>query len=315
MIITVTLNPALDKSVEIPGLLINEVNRAISVRIDAGGKGINVSKALRQLGSDTIATGFLGGSAGGVIREALDRDGIQNAFVMVPGQTRTNLKVFDPENRTYTDINEPGEPVPPDALDALYERIDSLASPGDTVLFAGSSPAGVDDDLPARWASCLQKRDVRIAADLDGPRLAAMVAAKPSLIKPNARELFEVLGLPDITPGTLATAARTLVGKGVELVVVSMGAQGALFADQDGVWLAAGPAVDAVSTVGAGDMLMAGLLHGLARGDGRLEMIRFAMAAATAKVLCPGSSPPSMEEVQRFIPQIVIEAFGRERLE
>lgn len=304
MIFTVTLNPALDKSVTISGFTLDAVNRIFHMRIDAGGKGVNVSKALKSFGCESIAMGFVGGGSGETLLCALAEMGVLCDFVSVPGQTRTNLKVFDPLRHTYTDINEPGAPVPPAALDELFERISNRVRSGDTLLFAGSAPQGVAADLPARWAMALAERGVRVAADMEGTLLKAMTRSKPFLIKPNAQEMAELCGLADTELETLAAAASALVDDGIATVAVSMGAKGAIFADEAGVLFAEAPKVEAVSTVGAGDTLIAGLLLAKERAYAKEEAVRFAMAAAAAKVTCPGSSTPTSAQAEAYLSRI-----------
>ncbi|MEA4969740.1 MAG: 1-phosphofructokinase [Candidatus Pelethousia sp.] len=306
MIFTVTLNPALDKSVTISGFTLDAVNRVSHMRIDAGGKGVNVSKALKSFGCESIAMGFAGGGSGETLLAALAEMGVLCDFVSVPGQTRTNLKVFDPLHHTYTDINEPGSPVPPAALDELFGRISARVQSGDTLLFAGSAPEGVAADLPARWAVALAARGVRVAADMDGALLKAMAKSKPFLIKPNAQEMAELCGLADTRLETLAAAAGRLVDGGIAMVAVSMGAKGAIFADEAGMLFAEAPKVEAVSTVGAGDTLIAGLLLSKERGLGKEEAVRFAMAAAAAKVTRPGSSPPTRAQAEAYVSGVKI---------
>lgn len=308
MIITVTCNPALDRSLTVPQFTADAVNRASGSRLDPGGKGVNVSKVLSAMGADSIATGFLGGSAGNAIAVALDALGIRHDFVRVAGETRTNLKINDPARKTYTDINEPGDPVSKADIAKLEEKLQSLAKPGDLVLFAGSAPKGLPEDTTANWATLLKARGVLIAADQDGAQLNAMLAAKPFLIKPNDVELKELLSLPDTELPTLVQAARGLVRDGIAHVAISLGARGALFADGQGVLYAEGVRVDAVSTVGAGDALTAALLSALDRGLSREETAKLAVATATAKVTCPGSSPPSMEAIRRYHELVIVSA-------
>ena len=307
MIITVTLNPALDKSLTIPRFTTGIVNRAAEARIDPGGKGVNVSKALKLLGDDSLATGFLGGGAGFMIASALDELAIRHRFVSVSGETRTNLKIFDPENHTHTDINEPGDAVPEDAISELELLLLDLAQRGDTVLFAGSAPKGFSPDLPARWAETLLSRGVYVVADQDGAQLEAMIQSHPTMIKPNEHELQALLHLPDTELKTLVDAAQTLVAGGISNVVVSLGERGALFADGEGTLYAKGVRVDAVSTVGSGDAMTAGFLYAREYGFSREETARFALATATAKVTCPGSSPPKREMVEQYLPRVEIQ--------
>ena len=308
MIITVTCNPALDRSLTVPRFTADAVNRAISSRLDPGGKGVNVSKVLSALGAESIATGFLGGSAGNAIASALDTLEIRHDFIRIAGETRTNLKIYDPSRKTYTDINEPGDPVSSEDIANLEAKLLSLAKPGDLVLFAGSAPKGLPEDATANWTKLLKERGVYVAADQDGAQLKAMLAVKPFLIKPNDVELQELLNLSDTEFPTLVQAARGLVHDGIAHVAISLGARGALFADGQGVLYAEGVRVDAISTVGAGDALTAALLFALDRGLSREDTAKLAIAAATAKVTCPGSSPPSMEAIRRYRDLIIVTA-------
>ena len=308
MIITVTCNPALDRSLTVPQFTADAVNRATGSRLDPGGKGVNVSKVLSALGAESIATGFLGGSAGDAIAAALDALGIRHDFLRVAGETRTNLKIYDPARKTYTDINEPGDPVSAEDIAKLEEKLLSLAKPGDIVLFAGSAPKGLAEDATANWATLLKARGVLVAADQDGAQLKAMLAAKPFLIKPNDVELKELLHLPDTELPTLVQAARGLVRDGIAHVAISLGARGALFADEQGVLYAEGMRVDAVSTVGAGDALTAALLSAIQSNFSREESAKRAVATATAKVTCPGSSAPSMEKIRQYLDLVIVTA-------
>jgi len=315
VIITVTLNPALDKTLTIPGFALDAVNRVVSGRLDAGGKGVNVSKVLKSLGIESLATGFLGGATGAMIADALERLQIPSEFVYTAGETRTNLKVFDPKNHTYTDLNEPGAAVSADDLTRLRKKLCDRAAPGDTVLFAGSLPSGVPADVPAAWAAELKARGVLVAVDQDGEALREMIKTRPFFIKPNEHELRELMALPDTEIVTLCSAAWALVRHGVRHVAVSLGEKGALFADADGILLARGPRVEAVSTVGAGDALTAAYLCALARESPREDAARIAIAAATAKVTCPGSSPPAREAVEALIPKIKIQTINGQKEE
>ena len=310
MIITVTLNPALDKTLVIPGFALDAVNRAVSGRLDAGGKGVNVSKVLKSLGADSLAVGFLGGVTGTMIAAELEQLKIRSEFVRINGETRTNLKVFDPVHHTYTDLNEPGAAVSQGDLEKLKKILFDRASPGDTVLFAGSLPAGVPAAAPATWAAELKARGVHVAVDQDGEAMREMVEICPFFIKPNDRELRELLSLPDTRIDTLQRAARSLVRRGIQHVVVSMGERGALFADAKGVLLGKGVRVEAVSTVGAGDTLTAAYLYALEREQSREDAARLAIAAATAKVTCLGSSPPAREAVEALVPKIEIQTMN-----
>lgn len=312
MIITVTLNPAVDKTAISPGFSVDHVNRLGGIRLDAGGKGINASKVIQKLGGVSIAMGFLGGATGTFVERSLEEMGIDVDFVRVPGETRTNLKVVDPVNGTYTDLNEPGPEIDAAAVTEFETLLLSRAAPGDTVLLAGSVPAGMPDNIYAVWTNRLKSRGVCVAADLDGERLRQVIAEKPWLIKPNDEELRQLLKLPDMEISTLAAAAEALCRDGVENVVVSLGARGALFAGKEGILLAKGPKVTVKSTVGAGDTVTAAMIFAHESGISLPEAARLAVGAATAKVTREGSSPPKREEIECYARQVrVSEYYGK----
>lgn len=312
MIITVTLNPAVDKTAISPGFSVDHVNRLGGIRLDAGGKGINASKVIQKLGGVSIAMGFLGGATGTFVERSLEEMGIDADFVRVSGETRTNLKVVDPVNGTYTDLNEPGPEIDAAAVTEFETLLLSRAAPGDIVLLAGSVPAGMPDNIYALWTNRLKSRGVCVAADLDGERLRQVITEKPWLIKPNDEELRQLLKLPDMEISTLAAAAEALCRDGVENVVVSLGARGALFAGKEEILLAKGPEVTVKSTVGAGDTVTAAMIFAHESGMSLPDAARLAVGAATAKVTREGSSPPKREEIECYARQVrVSEYYGK----
>jgi 1-phosphofructokinase len=292
---TVTLNPAVDRTVTIPRFAVDAVNRVAAARSDAGGKGINVSKALRALGGRSIAYGFLGGNAGRFIAAFLDAQGIERRFAEIDGETRTNLKVVDPELGTHTDINEAGPPVGAADLDRLEAALFADLRAGDLLVLSGSvgsAPASVYSD----WIRRARKLGALTLLDADGAALSAAAAAKPTAMKPNVDELGRLVGKALTRGGSAdvaasAQAARSLLGGGTELVVVSLGAEGALFVSPRETIRAHGIAVDVQSTVGAGDSLVAALALGMERGDRVEALVRPAVAAGTAAAATAGSAP------------------------
>ena len=220
MIITVTLNPAQDKSVVIDNFGFDKVNRITEMRLDAGGKGINVSKVVKSLGGETLALGVLGGTIGGYIMHSMDEMNIRHDFVHVASETRTNLKIYDPTTKMYTDINEPGFELPAERLDEVETKLFYYAKPGDYVVFAGGAPSGVPNDTLYKWTKKLKARNVSVIADLDGELLKNTVAARPFMIKPNLAELMRLCGLRDTSIYTLVDVAKKLVAEGIRTVVV-----------------------------------------------------------------------------------------------
>ena len=307
MIITVTLNPALDKTVTLPGFAVNTVNRVQNIRLDPGGKGINVSKSIQALGGKTLAIGVLGGASGGYIKAALDRIGLANDMVITGGVTRTNLKVVDPVLGTNTDINEPGSPVNPEDLQKVWHKISEAVQPGDTVVFAGKNPPGMDDGLLAEWIRKLKSLGVRVCVDTVGVPMELALREKPDIIKPNRDELSALMGRDLRTNEDVLEAARALVSQGVGLVAVSMGGEGALFVTANQCLRGYSPKVHVASTVGAGDSMMAALAHYSAAGCSLEETARRAIAVATATVTFSGSEPAELSAILPLIDRVRME--------
>lgn len=304
MILTVTLNPALDKTVTLPGFAVNTVNRVQSARLDPGGKGINVSKTVRALGGQTLVLGVLGGAAGGYIKTALDRMGLANDMVLTEEVTRTNIKIVDPILQTSTDINEAGGSVSQETLASVWGKLTQAVQPGDTVVFAGKNPPGVADTQLADWARQLHALDVQICVDTVGRPMRLAIREQPAIIKPNLMELEEIVERPLPTEAAILDAARSLSDQGVGLVAVSLGSDGALFVTREEVIRGYSPKVPVVSTVGAGDSMMAALAYYQSLGCSLEETARRALAVASASVTCSGSQPPSLERILPLIDHV-----------
>ena len=308
MIVTVTLSPALDKTVILPGFQVGEVNRVESLRLDAGGKGINVSKALRVLGTPSLATGILGGGTGRLIEDSLRGLGVACDFVHVAQDTRTNLKVVDPLLHTNTDINEPGAPADADTLEAVYQKAQAAAAePGSIVVLAGKAPADAPDTLFAQWITRWKAKGIQVYLDADAGLLAQGVQAKPTLIKPNDAELSRLTGKCFGSLSEMLQAARNLVDTGIETVAVSLGGEGALFVTAGQALRGHGLRVPVQSTVGAGDSMMAALAHGAATGMPFADTCALAMAVSAAAVTTPGTQPAGMARVTELLGQVKLD--------
>ena len=229
MIVTVTMNPAIDKTIEIDRLNRGNLNRIEKIEYDAGGKGINVSKTIHELGGESIATGFLGGNAGRVIEEVLDSRGIKHDFVWVEGETRTNTKVCE-QDGTVTELNEKGPEITPEQLTNLLEKLDDLAD--DSVLFilAGSIPGNMEKDIYARIIERVHKKGAKVLLDADGELFRKGLEQKPDMIKPNQWEIEELQGFSHgVSDKELINVAGKMQKDGIDTVVISLGKNGALF--------------------------------------------------------------------------------------
>ena len=308
MIYTVTLNPALDKTVEIPSFAADSVNRITTMRTDPGGKGINVSKVISKLGGQSIATGILGGDTGLAIQSALKTMGLKTSFRFTEGETRTNLKVIDPVNHTNTDINEPGVTVSEEILNGLLAQLTAGLEKGDIVVLSGSLPKGSPRDTYYTWTGACKKAGAKVILDADGELLEAGLKASPSLIKPNNHELSQLLGETLATPEELNKAARRLMEEhGIAKVVVSMGGKGALYVTQDETIYAEGLKVPVGSTVGAGDSVVAALAVAEESGMGLEETVRLSTATGGANVMCSGTQAAEYEVIQELLPKVVFQ--------
>ncbi len=306
MIYTVTLNPALDKTVEIPSLTVDSVNRITTMRTDPGGKGINVSKVIDKLGGESIAVGILGGDTGKAIQSALEAMGLKTSFCFVEGETRTNLKVIDPVNHTNTDINEPGVTVSEEILMDLLTELLAKLQKGDIVVLSGSLPKGAPRDTYGVWVRACREAGAKVILDADGDLLEAGLQAEPYLIKPNNHELSKLLGRTVSTPKELAGAARDLMNQyGIEKVVVSMGGDGALYVTKTETVYAEGLKVPVGSTVGAGDSVVAALAVAEEKNMSLLETVCLSTATGAANVMCSGTQAAEYSVIESLIPKVV----------
>lgn len=265
--VTITLNPAIDQTVRLARLQPGHVHRARSSRDDAGGKGINVAACLADWGVPTTALGVLGDGNDGVFRALFSARGIADGCVRVPGRTRTNIKLVEEDNSETTDINLPGLPLGSADLDAVSRRLADLLAPGLPVVLSGSLPSGLTADAWARLQAQAGAAGARVLLDTSGDALVAalggMQGALPYAVKPNRHELEALVGGPLSDRIALRAAGRSLIERGVALVAISMGTDGALFIDRSGALVARPARLAQGSSVGAGDAMVAGIAAAL----------------------------------------------------
>ena len=298
MIVTLTPNPSVDRAIVIDALHRGEVHRATSSRVDPGGKGVNVSRALAAQGAATLAVLPAGGPEGHLMEELLDAAGVARRSVPVAGSLRMNISVLEPDGTT-TKLNEPGPHLSPAEVEALLEA--TLAAAEDEgaawVVGCGSLPPGAPTDLYAGLVTRLRGRGIRVAVDSSGVPMPLAVAARPHLVKPNHVELAELVEHPLPTLRDVHAAARDLVADGIEVVAVSLGRDGALLVTADEVVHARASITAPLSTVGAGDCMLAGLLHGLSSGLPADAALAAAVTWGAAAVTLPGSRVPTPDDL------------------
>jgi 1-phosphofructokinase len=305
-VVTVTLNPAIDQTLSIPGFAAGRVNRVAESRSHAGGKGVNVACFLADLGVDVAATGFLGAENPGLFEASFADHGIVDRFIRIPGQTRTGLKIVDDRSET-TDINFPGLAPTSRQLADLLERIAGLVEPGGWCVLSGSVPAGTPAGVYREMIDRIRDRGGKVVLDTSGMPLREALASAPDVLKPNVEELAELVGRFLATLADVRAAARSLVARGVRLVVVSMGADGALFVDQDRALLARPPKVAVRSTVGAGDAMVGGIVHAKLHDLPLPDLARFATASGAYAVTRVGPGIDDREEHRYLIDQVEVQ--------
>lgn len=231
MITTVTFNPAVDKTAQVDELIPGGLNRLKNVRQDAGGKGINVSKTLKAIGEDSTATGFIGGSAGQFIKNRLDELNIDNVFIQVDGDTRTNLKVLD-KDMNLTELNEAGPECTSEDLDKMAELLTDRSG---ILVLCGNTGPGVPKNIYRTLTEKAHANGLQVIMDADGELFREGIQAHPDVIKPNRFELAQFFGKSEdeMDAATMIELARTFIDEGVKLVVISMGIEGGLFVTKD----------------------------------------------------------------------------------
>ena len=296
MIVTLTLNPSLDRTVEVPGLVRGEVIRASAGRLDPGGKGVNVARALLANGVAARAVLPAGGAVGRQLVELLEAEGVAMTAVPITGATRSNLTLSEPDG-TVTKINEGGELLGPDEIDLLADAAMELVGPLDWVVLSSSLPTGVDAGVYARMTERFRAAGIEVAVDTSGPALVRAVRAHPTIVKPNRDELSEALGRDITSFADAIAAAEVLRAAGAGSVLASVGPDGAVLVDRDGVVFGDCAVDEPRSTVGAGDCLLAGFLAVRSSGASRHEALATALLWAAAAVELPGSAVPAPADI------------------
>jgi 1-phosphofructokinase/tagatose 6-phosphate kinase len=291
LIVTVTLNAAMDRTLLVPNFNLGHRHRASQAVASAGGKGVNVARALRGLGVPVVATGFVGGRTGTQIGDDLMNEGILNDFVRIEGESRTSTAVLDPIADQYTEINEWGPEVTADELDRLREKLEYLTQGAEFVVFAGSLPRKVEPDFYADLIRDLGRRQVLVVLDTEGEPLRLGVEAEPHLVAPNVLEAEALVGHEFNDEADVAVGLEEIAERGARNVLITH--EGGCFAlVRDGGTAhrlrGVAPKLEAVSTIGAGDTLLAGFLAARLAGKSAEDALRSAVATGAASVLEPG---------------------------
>lgn len=306
MISTITLNPSIDKTVYVNKLVCNDTNRVSRVEVDAGGKGINCSRMLRELGAETKALALLGGETGDYIRFVLERDGVCLEAVTTQKPTRTNICIEDLSGAPPTTLNERGGPIEHKELVELFEKAKDLGRCSSFVVIGGSVPLGVNPDVHKVLAQICMAGGAKVVIDADGEAFEEGLKAKPFMIKPNRDEAARLLGTQFESKMDVARAAVELAKGGIELVIISLGRQGAVACFDGAIYDAVPPDVQSKSTIGSGDSLIAGVTYGLEQGLSIEQSLALGCAAGAATALTDGTRIGSKADVDRLLRDVKV---------
>lgn len=316
MILTVTPNPCVDLILFVDGLAAHDTNRVQSQEEDAGGKGVNVSRVACELGAASTATGFLGGGQGAHVRHVLKKQGVVCDFVAISGETRLNVSVESGGGRPPTTFNMKGPTIRHPEWDELLAKVSALAAPGVWVCLGGSLPPGLEPDAWKVIGGIAKARGAKVVLDADGDVMREGMKAAPDMIKPNLREAERLLGRTIEGRQQAGEAARALFeqlqGEGAQspIVLLSMGAQGAVMATGFGLHACSAVKIEPRSTIGSGDSMIGGFLSGMERGLGLEQCLALGAAAGAATALTDGTEIARRPTVERLLADVVVSRLG-----
>ena len=315
-VIAVALNPALDQTIEVDHLRLGEVNRALRMQVDVGGKGINVASCLADFGVASVVTGQIGSDNAAQFEKLFRAKGIDNQCFYLDGLTRINTKLVDMASGETTDLNMPGPALAPEAIQALFERlltrIEGLVSSSSWVVVSGSLPPLWPANTYQGLIEHVHRLGAHVLLDASGSALASGVGAAPDIIKPNRAELSELIGRTLCDTAAVIAAARELLARpnAPKTVIVSMGGDGALFVNHQEALLAHPIPTELISTVGAGDAMVAGIVAAQIAGLTLTECARLATAFSAGKLARLGPHLPSPDTVRALAQMVEISSLS-----
>jgi 6-phosphofructokinase 2 len=307
MVYTITLNPALDRTLWIKKTQPDDSNRIEQEEKYAGGKGIDVSKVLTTLGVSNKALGFVGGFAGEEVEGRLINEGISCDFIRISGETRTNIIINDISTGSQTIFSASGPEIKPYELMQIIHKVERLEKP-DIITISGSLPPGVHPEIYRKIIEMSKSKGARVLLDTDGDALKVGIQGPPDAIKPNVHELSRLLNVELKTMGDIISAAHSVRKQGIGIILVSMGAKGILLVEEKEQYLAVPPEVEVKNTIGAGDSAVAGFVYGFVSGRSLKESLIYAVAAGTATTLRPGTALCKKDDFLKLIPEIKLHA-------
>lgn len=306
MILTVTLNAAIDKRYVVEGYQVGQVNRVKECSYVPGGKGLNVSKPAAIYGAEVVATGFVGGHAGNYIEDSLKPFGIKSEFYHVEAESRSCINIWDEVNHVQTEFLEPGFTLTEKEFEGFEEKFRTLVTDAKVVAMSGSVPKGLDGTAYQRLVKIGKKAGKQVILDTSGKLLEMGIQASPTLIKPNIDEIRMLTGKTCNDIAEIIDAAKEIHKNGVKIVAVSLGSDGSLAVGEEGTFRAKVPKIDAVNTVGCGDSMIAGFAVGMEEGLSLPEMLKKASAISAAAAMREETGFFVMQDMEKLLPEIKI---------
>lgn len=296
-VIAVAMNPSMDKTIVLNKLIPNGLNRVRNTRLDPGGKGINVGRVLQSFGVDVTVTGLIAGRQGEALHELLKDSGLDCDFLKIEGETRINYKIIDESINQVTEINEQGFYVEPHDVSSFLEKFETLSSKAEIVILSGSLPPGVPVNFYAECTTIAKNNGAKVLLDADGAVLIEGLKAIPYAVKPNLKELGTIFHEEFSNYRQVGEAVKKLIDQGIEIVIASMGPDGAVYANRNEIYKADSWNIPVKSTVGAGDAMVGTLAYSILKQDSLHEIARLTTAASTITVSKIGTQFGSFEEV------------------
>lgn len=310
MVTTITLNPCIDYSITVPGFHMGALNLADKTRMDASGKGVNVALVLKALGVPCQAAGISFCGNHSMLAERLKENGIVDKFVLADGNIRTNVKLYDSQTKTMTELNSLGDKIDAAALDNFYCRLEELVPQSEMVVLSGRIPNGAPAGIYQDILNFLHQYPVKTVLDADGDAMRLGILAKPYLIKPNDYELGLLAGRKLESKTEMVKASREIIAQGVSVVCVSLGCEGALIVDGTDAIYARGLDIPVCGLQGAGDSMVAGMCKAILEHRPITDVLRYGMAASAGSVIREGTLLCQKEDFETFLSQIEVEIIG-----
>lgn len=306
MILTITLNPSVDRRYVVNGFEKGKVFRAEEVQYTPGGKGINVTKVIKSLGEPVMATGFLGGRSGEYIKDELDSMDIQHNFIGINGETRSCIAILS-EDKSQTEVLEDGPHIGEKGILDFYEFYEDIIDDFEIICASGSLPEGVRADTYRKLIGIAKKHDKKFILDTSGEALKLGIEGGPFLVKPNKEELENLVGYTFINEGDIIEGVKPFLDKGVNIVVTSLGSEGAMAISKDCAYKVKVPEINTINPVGSGDSMVAGFAVSILRKYDLETMLRLAAACGTANAMEAETGRIDIDNVKNLMKEIKIE--------